>query len=201
MASKHELTKTGRYLHWIIAVFILALLIVGFYMVNTETWSLYDWHKSFGLIATLLIAVRMIYRLKRGWLKPVRQYPRHELMTSHIVHWLLLVGILAIPLTGMLYSGASGHGFGVFGWTLMPENHDDTGVVPHDESIALWGQQAHSLLGYGLAFVIALHLLGALKHHFLDRDDTLRRMLGRSDSTRRENSQQPIRSIKQGKAQ
>lgn len=201
MASQHELTKIGRYLHWIAAVVILALMIIGFYMVNTESWGLYDWHKSIGLMALLLIVVRMIYRLKRGWLKPVRQYPRHELLASHIVHWLLLVGVLAIPLTGMLYSGASGHGFGVFGWRLMPENHDATGVVPHDEVLALWGQQAHSLLGYGLAIVIALHLLGALKHHFLDRDDTLRRMLGRSNVTRRERSQHPIHSIKQGKAQ
>lgn len=180
MASKYELSKTARYLHWMMATFILALMIIGFYMVNTEAWGLYHWHKSFGLIALLLIVLRMIYRMKRGWPEPVRQYPRHERLVSHVVHWLLLVGILAMPLTGMLYSGASGHGFGVFGWTLMAENHGDTGVVPHDESLALWGQQAHSLLGYGLACVIALHLLGALKHHFLDRDDTLRRMLGRS---------------------
>lgn len=197
MASKIELTKTSRYLHWLTATFILVLMIIGFYMVNTETWGLYDWHKSLGLIALVLIALRMVYCLKRGWPEPVRQYPRHEQAASHIVHWLLLVGILALPLTGMLYSGASGHGFGVFGWTLMPENYGDAGVVPHNEALGLWGQWAHSVLGYGLAFVIALHLLGALKHHFLDRDDTLRRMLGRPASTFREDPQSITPTIKE----
>lgn len=178
MASKYELSKSSRYLHWMMATLILALMAIGFYMVNTEAWSLYDWHKSFGLIALLLIVLRIIYRLRRGWPEPVRPYPRHERLASHNVHWLLLVGILALPLTGMRYSGASGHGFGVFGWTLMAENHGDAGVVPHHEALARLGKQVHSILGYGLAFVIGLHLLGALKHHFWDRDDTLRRMLG-----------------------
>lgn len=189
MTSKPKLSKTARYLHWMMATLILALLAIGFYMVNTETFSLYRWHKSFGLIALLLIVLRIIYRLRRGWPEPVRQYPRQEQLASRIVHWLLLVGILSLPLTGMLYSGAKGKGFGVFGWTLMPENHGAAGVVPHNEALALWANQVHSLLGYGLAFVIALHLLGALKHHFFDRDDTLRRMLGRPGSTHREDSQ------------
>lgn len=183
MVNENELSKTTRYLHWITATLILGVISIGFYMVTTEAWGLYNWHKSFGLIAVLLIVLRMVYRLKRGWPDPVTQYSRHEQLASKIVHWVLLVGILLLPLTGMLYSGSSGHGFGVFDWTLMPVNQGESGVVPHSEALAFWAKRAHSWLGFGLAFVIALHLLGALKHHFLDRDNTLRRMLGRPGPT------------------
>lgn len=78
MASKDALSKTSRYLHWMMATLILTLLAIGFYMVNTESFGLYNWHKSFGLVALLLIVLRMIYRLELGSPEPVRQYPRHE---------------------------------------------------------------------------------------------------------------------------
>lgn len=181
MINKQPLSKTARRLHWLMAIFILLIMTMGFYMVNSKAWGVYSWHKSFGLIALVLISLRIFYRLKLGWPEPAHQYSRNEQVASRTVHWLLLVGILALPLTGMWYSGASGHGFGVFGWTLMAENHDNAGVVvAHSETWALWGRRAHSFLGYGLAGVIALHLSGALKHHLLDRDNTLKRMLGRS---------------------
>ena len=98
------------------------------------------------------------------------------------MHWVLLIGSLAVPVTGMLYSGLSGHGLGVFGLvTLVPTNHsalDPNVVVPYSEYWGLVAQQTHQVIAHVLAGAIALHIAGALKHHLIDRDRTLLRMLG-----------------------
>jgi cytochrome b561 len=174
-------------LHWVVGITILFLLATGLYMAATDAWSLYPIHKSIGVLLFFVAVTRAIRRLRAGWPAPVSQYHRIEQSLSKLTHWVLLIGSLAVPLTGMMYSGVSGHGFGLFGLvTLVPMNHselDPSIVVPYSKYWELVTQQTHQIIAYVLVGAIALHAAGALKHHFIDRDSTLLRMLG-AGSTR-----------------
>jgi cytochrome b561 len=169
------------FLHWAVAACILFLCGFGIYMVRTESWGLYHIHKSVGLLAFALIVARLAWRLKNGLPKPVGSYSPLEHRTAKVVHWALLLGTLALPLTGMLFSGASGHGFGLFSLEIFPSN-DAPGkpgqVIPLDAGLSDAGQALHGWLGYALLALVALHVAGALKHQIVDKDGTLARMLG-----------------------
>jgi cytochrome b561 len=180
MDSPSRLSGLTIALHWTVAAGVLGLIALGLYMVQREAWPLYHLHKSIGLLVFCAIIVRVLWRLKNGLPKPVRVFSRMEHRAAVFAHALLLLATLAMPLTGMLYSAASGHGFGIFGATLVSENHDpaSSAVVPRDAQLSDGGQTAHGVIGYLLLALIALHVGGAMKHHFLDRDRTLLRMLG-----------------------
>lgn len=180
MHHNAKLTTTSRWLHWSVAIGILILLGTGFYMANFEIWSLYDWHKTLGVLLLLLLAARAIYRLRRGWPTPAGRYSRLEQTAARWVHWALLLGVFLLPITGLMYSGAGGFGVPVFGWELIPSNYVEGEPVAYNAALSNFGDKAHEILGWLLAAVIALHVLGALKHHLFDKDDTLRRMLGRA---------------------
>lgn len=84
-----------------------------------------------------------------------------------------------MPVSGLMLSGGSGHGFGVFGLTLLTSNHSLTNpsvVVPYNEMVASLGFALHQWLGFSMVAVIVLHIVGALKHHVVYKDSTLKRM-------------------------
>lgn len=182
MDTQSHLGLTSRSLHWIIAIGFISLTLVGIYMANTDTSALYPLHKSTGVILFAIILLRVLWRLKQGWPAPVGQYQKIEQLSAKLTHWILLFGTLAMPITGMLYSGMSGHGFGIFGWTLVKKNYDPEQpgeVIPYSELLSTIGEQSHEIIGYTLVAAIVLHIAGACKHHFLDKDRTLLRMLGK----------------------
>ena len=184
MESPRELGRPTIVLHWLVAGGVLSLAAIGLYMVRQEAWPLYDMHKSFGLLVFVAILARAAWTWRNGLPAPVREFSRQEHAAASTVHGLLLACTIALPITGMLFSGASGHGFGLFGWELFPEHPAPAGhgaVVPVNGPLAAWGQAAHHVIGYALLVLVALHVAGASKHHFLDRDRTLLRMLGRRD--------------------
>ncbi len=169
-------------LHWLVAVAMLGLCGLGLYMVRREAWPLYDVHKSIGLVVFVLVLARLAWTLRNGLPTPVRAFSRHEHLAATTVHGLLLACTVALPITGMLFSAASGHGFGLFGLELFPEHPSAKGhgdVVPLNAPVSDWGQVAHHVIGYALLALVALHVAGALKHHLVDKDRTLARMLGR----------------------
>ncbi|MES2673489.1 MAG: cytochrome b [Pseudomonadota bacterium] len=178
--SKKDLSLVSIVLHWIVALGIITLALIGLYMTANEAWSLYPYHKSFGLILFPIIVIRVIWRLKQGWPVAVSRYSAVEHSLAKMTHWLLLILIFLMPLAGMIYSGASGHGFGIFGLELVPHNYTEDGqAIAYSEVWRDAGQTAHRYIGNALMVLIALHIAGALKHHFVDRDATLKRMLGK----------------------
>lgn len=180
MDSIKRLSHITISLHWVIALTIIGLTALGLYMKNYAAHDVYPLHKALGVLIAVLILLRVLWRYANGWPKPVRPYPAHEVWLAHAVHWVLIVGTVLMPLSGMMMSGLGGHGINIFGWELMAVNADAQGeAIAYSAFAAELGEEVHTIVGYIMVLAIALHVVGALKHHIVDKDATLKRMLGR----------------------
>lgn len=180
LMNKPSLSLTTRAMHWLVAIIMIGLIGVGFYMANWEVWALYPIHKALGVLALFAVLPRAIYRIKQGFLTPNEGASETINTAIYYAHWGLLLGTVLMPVSGMLYSGFSGHGIDVFGVTLVPSNYVDNAAVPFNEAIYVIAKAAHSVIAYTLTGLIGLHILGAFKHHVINKDSTLLRMLGRA---------------------
>lgn len=183
MSNIPAINKNTRALHWIVAIAMLGLLAMGFYMTKLEVWGLYELHKSLALLACIAIALRLFWRYLRPWQALPSKSSAMAQGLAKWVHRLLLMSTLAMPISGMLFSGISGHGLAVFGLRLLTPNWDPTQpgeVLSHNESLEVLAQNLHEYFGYAVVVLLLLHVAGALKHHWVDKDATLLRMLGRT---------------------
>lgn len=164
-------------LHWIMAVGVIGTAIAGLWMTGLDYYSPWYqtapfWHKSVGIVLAALIILRLLWRWANPSPAALSHHQRWEVVLAKVIHSLLYVLLLVIVISGYLISTAKGRGVSVFGWfeapalvTGLPSQADRAGFV-------------HYWLGVTLLGLVGLHALGALKHHFLDHDNTLRRMLG-----------------------
>lgn len=170
-------TPTAKALHWLMAALLFGLLALGFYMhdlpLSPAKLQLYAWHKWAGVGAFLLVLARLAWRLGHvppalpaSMAKPLR-------LAAHAGHLALYGLMLAIPLSGWLMSSAKGFQTVWFGVLPIPD------LLDKDKELGSLLQTVHS--GLNLLFVVTLagHIGAALKHHFIDRDDILIRMLPR----------------------
>ena len=188
MDTRERFSPLTITLHWLVALGILGLIAFGIYMVKTESWPLYHIHKSFGLLIFTLALLRALWRWKNGFPQPLGRPSPFEHLAALWMHRLLLACTLLMPLTGMLYSAASGNGFGIFSLEIFPANpqHDASGAaLPLNAGLSGLGQNLHDTLGYLLLVLIILHAAAAVWHHFMHKDQTLNRMLGRKQQTHR----------------
>lgn len=179
--TKEKLSATTVWLHWVVGITVILLLAVGVYMNETETAVLYPIHKSIGVLIFMVVMARVAWRVKTGWPERIGTHRNIERVLAKISHWTLIIGTLVMPVSGMMMSGAGGHGFGIFGLGLVPANPDPSDpekVIPYNKALAEVGHELHEIVGYLLIAAVLLHITAALKHHLIDRDGTLRRMLG-----------------------
>lgn len=176
MLIKNTQTRYGIsaiFLHWLMAVLIVGLLALGLYMTNLpislQKLTLYGWHKEYGLLALFLVALRLTWRL--GNVLPSLSLPLWEKWAARSVHAAFYVMMFAMPLTGWLMTSASGLPVSFFGLFVMPD------LIAADERSRQLLQMVHEWIGYLFILLICLHIAAALKHHFIDKDDILRRML------------------------
>jgi cytochrome b561 len=160
-------------LHWLIAIAIIAMLCIGFYMVGLPRGlpfksDLINFHKSLGITVFLLVLMRILARLAYGR-PPLPPMPTWQRAAASITQALLYVGMVAMPLTG--YLGSSFNKFGTKFWGLaLPQWGSDD---KHMREI-FFG--IHGYLAWIMAALVIIHFLGAMKHHLVDRDGLLRRM-------------------------
>ncbi len=167
-------------LHWIVAVFMIFLTALGIYMEETEAESLFDLHISLGVLILAFVLPRLIWRYQNGWPEAVGEYSTPEQLSGKLVHWLLILATPLMPVSGLLMAIAGGYGLHFFGIELVTENIDPVDpeeVIALSPSLADLGDRIHSIGGNVLPIAVGLHIMGALKHHFIDRDCTLIRML------------------------
>jgi cytochrome b561 len=167
-------TRTAIVLHWLVAVLILAAFGLGLYMVELKLsptkLKLYSWHKWLGVTIWLLVVVRLVWRATHR--PPVLPaMPKWQHMASQVTHALLYVLLLAIPLSGWLFSSASGFPVVYFGVLQLPD------LVGKDKELADLLKQVHETLNWTLLTLVIVHVAAAIKHHLFDRDSVLHRML------------------------
>lgn len=131
-----------------------------------------EWHRSLGMFALALGFARIGWRLaaRREYPPPLPELRRWELWSSRAAHWCLFALLLIVPASGYMISTASGAGVSVFGWFEVP-------ALSEMKDAAEFFEAAHWWSAYGMTALAAIHAGAALKHHFADRNDALRRMI------------------------
>lgn len=180
--NRSALDRLSISLHWIVGWTIMGLLALGIYMEENDAYHLYGLHKSLGALIFIVIVIRAWRRVRQGWPKPVSDYTRMEQLLSKITHYVLLIGSVLIPLSGLVMTIAGGRGLEVFGLEVIganidPANPDKT--LPLIAPLAGIAHQMHGVVSNLVIVALVLHIIGALKHHVIDKDNTLKRMLGR----------------------
>jgi cytochrome b561 len=180
MKTESSFSKTTIILHWIVGLTIIVLIAVGLYMSEYDVDALYPIHKSIGVILFVFILVRVYNRAKKGWPSQLGEVKPWEHTLSKIVLWVLIIGTLLFPISGMMMSGAGGYGISVFGLDLLSANIGADGkAIALNKTLAGLGHETHEILGTVMMIAISLHILASLKHHYVLKDNTLKRMLGR----------------------
>jgi len=179
--TQSKLSTNTLVLHWVVGIMMIGLLASGIYMEENELFSFYPWHKSFGVLIATFVVLRVIWRIKNGWPSPVRNYTNIEKLLSKIVHYILIIGTVLMPVSGFIMSSMGGHGVDFFGMELIARNPDPANpqeVIALNGTFAGMGHSIHKFAGITIIVAVILHIAGALKHHIIDKDATLRRMLG-----------------------
>jgi cytochrome b561 len=169
-------TKTAMLLHWLVAALIVAAFMLGTVMVDipglTPTKLKYfSWHKWLGVTVLALVAVRLLWRLTHAAPAYPAAMPGWQKGAAHALHGLLYLLMFAIPVSGYFYSLAAGVPVVYLGVLPLPVLMDPS---PEWKGVL---KQVHYALNMTLLAAFALHLGAALKHHFIDKDGVLKRML------------------------
>jgi cytochrome b561 len=174
-------TDAAIALHWVLAIAIAATFALGFYMsdlkLSPTRIKLFNWHKWAGITILLASAARLAWRAGHPPPPPAAGTSPVQQRIAEWTHRLLYVFFFVIPLFGWAHSSAAG--FQVVWFKLIPLPD----FVPVDKALAKTLAQVHGALAYSMAGVVVLHAAAALKHHWFDRDQVLRRMLPARAST------------------
>jgi cytochrome b561 len=156
-----------RRFHWLMA----ALLILQWVSGNWDDLLGERFHFSLGVVVLLLGVLRLAWRLMQR-APPALPGPRHEHLLAATVHASFYAVMLLLPLTGIVWRQARERVVDVFGLFQLPQ------FIAPDRGLARSMHDVHEWLAWAFLVLFGLHLLGVLKHQFIDRDGTLRRMLG-----------------------
>lgn len=167
----------SRLLHWFMAPLVWGLFGLGLYMTSLDYYhpwyhSAPWWHKSFGLLTMMLLGIRLGWMIVQQKPLPLTSHRKWETLAARLTHTLLYLLLILVCLSGYLIATLKGQGIDFFGWVELPAV---TGAVEDTEDLT---GRIHLWSAVTLTVLSLVHALAALKHHFVDRDTTLRRMLG-----------------------
>lgn len=167
------------FIHWITAFCVIGLFALGWWMTELDYYS--KWyrtapfiHKSIGILLIFLTIFRLIYRLVNTTPKPLGYHKEIEIKIAHIVHKSIYALLFTVLISGYLISTADGRAISVFNIFEIPAL---PWSIKNQEDIA---GDIHFWVACFLVGLASLHALAALKHHFIDKDNTLRRMIGKN---------------------
>jgi cytochrome b561 len=188
-------TKTAVILHWLIALGIFAMFALGWFMTGLPkeapkaaaydlfNWGVYTWqlaepasprtfyfnlHKSIGVTLLAVILLRVLWRVTHKPPALLTTYKNWERKLATGTHHLLYLLMLALPISGLVMSAYSKYGVKWFGVPFIKGLDNN----PMREFYA----EVHEVIGLVVLLFVILHIAGALKHKFIDKDDTLKRM-------------------------
>ncbi len=166
--------------HWVIALGVIGLFALGLWM---DGLTYYDkWyrtaphvHKSLGVLLIFLVVVRLAWRLYNSRPAELVSHKRWEKIIARITHFLFYLLLFSMFFSGYLITTAKGQSLDVFDWFSIPA------VVSDGENLEDIAGEIHESIAFTIIGLAIVHALAALKHHFIDRDKTLLRMLGKSE--------------------
>lgn len=165
-----------RLLHWGVALTIIALIGIGFWMVDLTYYD--PWynralalHKGLGMLALVLGVSKVLWVLANTRVNYLESLSDLDRRAAAIVHRLFLLAMVLVPVTGYLVSTSKGDGIDVFGWFSVPA------VWVVGEQLRDLAIETHYYLAYGVGVLAIVHGAAAIKHQLIDGDGTLRRML------------------------
>ncbi|CAM2897313.1 cytochrome b [Vibrio rarus] len=166
---------TARILHWLSAILIVGLFGLGWWMVDLNYYHKWYqlapfWHKSVGLLLMSLTVLRLLWKSLKG--SPPVTGTVLEVKLAKAAHHLMYVLLFTLFVSGYLISTEDGRGISVFGWFEIPA------IGKLFEGQADLSGEIHFYVACSLVGLAVIHALAAIKHHFIDRDDTLRKMTG-----------------------
>jgi cytochrome b561 len=164
----------AQLLHWLIALLIVGLGILGLVMVEMvpsfDKLKVFALHKSVGITVLVLVGLRFVWRLAHRAPPPVPA-PHWQQVSATLVHGALYVLMFVMPLSGWLFNSAANFPLQWFGLFNLPA------LWSADPAVKRIALQIHEYGFWTLAILVLVHAAAALKHHYFDHDDTLRRML------------------------
>ena len=194
--STTSYTKTAKVLHWLIAIGIFGMFALGWFMselpkeapkqmaydlfnLGVYTWNLseeisprtfyFNLHKSIGVTIFSLILIRILWRITHRPPALLASYKAWESKLASGAHHLLYLLMVALPVSGVIMATYSKYGIKWFGIPFIKGLDNN----PMRELF----KEVHEIVGIIILLVIIVHIIGALKHKFIDKDDTLNRML------------------------
>jgi cytochrome b561 len=170
-------------LHWVMAVLIILLVALGIYMVqlpdagfDQDKITLIFVHKEIGMVVLALIGLRLAWRQLNPLPRLEGNVPEWQQIAAVFVHLCLYALMVAQPILGWLMSSASGIPVDFLGLFTLPD------LIRAEPDRFAQLRQIHDWLGLVMAGIICLHAGAALRHHFVQHDDTLKKMIGTARS-------------------
>jgi cytochrome b561 len=175
VAGGAEYSRAAVGLHWIAAALIIGNLAFGLYMVDLPLTpaklKYYSWHKWAGVTIFLVSALRLLWRLTHPSPALPSSMPAWQRTAANASHHALYLLFFAAPLSGWLFSSAAGFPTVYFGVLPIPD------LLAKNKELADILKLVHRSLNYALVALVVMHIAAAIKHHVVDRDDVLARML------------------------
>jgi cytochrome b561 len=190
--SQNAYGSLAKLFHWLTFLLLIGAFSLGFLVVEMKEEAMQDpdgpglspqilqmfsYHKWIGVTIFLLAILRLGWRLISPPPPMLATIPRAQQMLAHAVHGGIYLLLFAIPIIGWIASSAKGFKTVYLGIITLPD------LVKRNRDLGESLAEVHELLGFALLALFALHVAGALKHHFIDRDTTLKRMLPFSKSS------------------
>ena len=164
----------SKALHWIIVLLIINQWVIAQraeHLTGFQKFTTLAWHKSFGMTILMLAVIRLAWRLMNPVPDLTAETKPWERNLAKVSHFLLYLLIFAMPLSGWMMSSARAFGVSWFNLFQFPD------LVGKNDQLYEFLQDLHHTLFAVLMTVAVLHVAGALKHHFIDRNHVLKRML------------------------
>jgi cytochrome b561 len=173
--SATRYTATAQIFHWVIAALIVTQFVLArmaeHLPLGVHKLALLARHKSFGMTVLMLALLRVLWRLTHPAPPLPESMTRFERYAARGTHFAFYVLLFAMPLTGWMMSSAKNYSVSWFGLFTWPN------LIGKSEAAFDFLRDTHDTLSDVLFAIAVLHILAALKHHFWNRDDVLRRML------------------------
>lgn len=173
--SKERFGAVSQVFHWGTFFLFVSLYVVAEIAEDTPKgpgkWALYDLHKSIGITVLFVVFLRLSWRLANPLPEATGAVSRWIEKAASVSHFLLYAVMFLMPLSGYVMSVSGGHEVSWFGLFNLPN------LLSKNEGIHEFAEEFHGATAKVILVLVSIHLLAALWHHFIVKDNILRRML------------------------